>query len=528
MLRRVRVLNVSLLLILTVLSVSHAYQTKTITLHLENRPTVSLRGLDSKGVAYVSYNDFVHALALPAARNDTARKFEARVAAHRAKVSANNPFVVITELATNTASVSQLPQSVILTDTTYYVPLPSFLDLFSRLSPSEMYYDSLSSSIYFGTKAPGKQFDITGIELEPRLNGYLMTIKASRKLNEVEAWLKQDGWLFVTVPEATVDTMAFKRARTFGAIREILVFPSPTSVQLTFRVAPDVQPPAEIISDPTSNNIYISLRTRSEIQRAELERKRQEILQQKIDSVRARWKLDVIVIDAGHGGKDPGTVGVAGTKEKDVALSIALKLGRLIEQNMKDVKVVYTRKTDTFVELYRRSQIANEAGGKLFVCIHCNSTPRKPSNVKGLEIYLLRTGKEDSAIEIAERENSVIQLEENYQQRYKELISEESFILLTMAQSAFMRYSENCAEILTSSLANELNSKRGKVRQAGFYVLVGASMPSVYVETGYLSNRDEERVLRSARGQNKIAQGLFKGIKEYKETYEKTLREGDK
>jgi len=522
--RRVRVFS-SLYLLLSISTASFADQ-KKITLHLTQRSPVTLRGFDSTGVAYLALNDFIYALSLPATRNDTVHKFEARLAAHRIKVSANNPFVVVTELATNTATVSQLSHRVVLSDTSYYVPLPSFLELFSRLSPTTMTYDEEDASIIVGSNTSRKPFDITGMELEPQLNGYLMTINASRKLSDVEAWLKEDGWLFVTIPEATVDTIAFQKIRAFGAIREILVFPSPTSVQLTFRVAPDVLPPPEITSDPSSNNIYISLRTRSEVQKAELEQRRQEIMRQNLESVRARWKLDVIVIDPGHGGRDPGTIGVAGTKEKDIALSIGLKLGKLLEEKLKDVKIVYTRKTDKFVELYRRTQIANEAGGKLFISIHCNSTERKPSNAQGFEIYLLRPGKEESAIQIAERENSVVQFEENYQERYKQL-TEEEFIILTMAQSAFMKHSENFAEIAANSLGRELNTKRGHVKQAGFYVLVGASMPNALVETGYLSNRTEEKILKSAQGQTKIAEALFKGIKEYKEVYERALREGD-
>jgi N-acetylmuramoyl-L-alanine amidase len=192
---------------------------------------------------------------------------------------------------------------------------------------------------------------------------------------------------------------------------------------------------------------------------------------------------------------------------------------------MKGVRVVYTRKTDTFVELYRRTQIANEAGGKLFISIHCNSTERKPSSANGFEIYLLRPGKEESAIRIAERENAVIELEENYKERYKK-ITEEDFIILSMAQSAFVKHSESFAEVAARTMEQHLTLRNGGVRQAGFYVLVGASMPNVLVETGYLSNRNEERILKSAQGQTKSAQALFQGIMEYKRIYEQTLRVG--
>ncbi|HTY39344.1 MAG TPA: N-acetylmuramoyl-L-alanine amidase, partial [Bacteroidota bacterium] len=228
-------------------------------------------------------------------------------------------------------------------------------------------------------------------------------------------------------------------------------------------------------------------------------------------------------IDAGHGGKDPGTIGVSGTREKDVALGVALKLGQLITQNMKDVRVVYTRKNDTFVELYQRGKIANDEGGKLFISIHCNSTERKPSSANGFEIYILRPGKTENAIRIAEKENDAIKFEEDYKDRYQAL-TEENFILITMRQSAFVRYSEKFAASASEAMASLLKIQNSGVKQAGFLVLVGASMPNVLVETGYLSNRQEEKILRSQEGQKKIAQALFEGIVRYKEDYEKALQ----
>jgi N-acetylmuramoyl-L-alanine amidase len=235
--------------------------------------------------------------------------------------------------------------------------------------------------------------------------------------------------------------------------------------------------------------------------------------------------LDAIVIDAGHGGKDPGTIGVSGTYEKNITLGVAQKLGQLIEKNMSGVKVVYTRKTDKFLELYRRTQIANEAEGKLFISIHCNSMARKPSRANGFEIYLLRPGLTQEAIEIAARENDVIQLEEGYEDRYRKL-TEEEFIIVTMAQSAYVKQSELFAESASRSMAKNLRMKNGGVKQAGFYVLVGASMPNVLVELGYLSNKKEEQYLRSQKGQNKMAEAIFYGIKDYKVKYEKALKEG--
>jgi N-acetylmuramoyl-L-alanine amidase len=237
--------------------------------------------------------------------------------------------------------------------------------------------------------------------------------------------------------------------------------------------------------------------------------------------VKNKWDFNVIVIDPGHGGKDAGTLGVDGTEEKDINLAVALRLGKEIQQQMNDVKVVYTRKTDKFIELYRRGQIANEEGGNLFISIHCNATPKKPSNANGSEVYLLRPGRTKEAISIAERENSVIKYEDN-PSRYQKL-TDENFILVSMAQSSYMRYSEKFADLLNTEFGNESGIEPRGVKQAGFYVLVGASMPSVLVETGFLSNKNDALYLNSAKGQIQIADAIFKAIKKFKDLYQQNI-----
>lgn len=239
-------------------------------------------------------------------------------------------------------------------------------------------------------------------------------------------------------------------------------------------------------------------------------------------SAKKKWALDVIVLDAGHGGKDGGTIGVGKTKEKDVALAIVKKLGAFIKKEMPGTKVVYTRTDDTFVELDRRGQIANENGGKLFVSIHCNATPKKPSKANGFEVYILRPGRNEDAVRIAEVENSVIKLEDD-PKRYKPL-TDEQFIVVSMAQSAFVKYSDLAAAMITAEVKKLKDIGVRGVNQAGFLVLVGASMPNMLIETGFLSNEKEEKFLKSAAGQTKLALAICRAIKAYRINYEAQIR----
>ncbi len=234
-----------------------------------------------------------------------------------------------------------------------------------------------------------------------------------------------------------------------------------------------------------------------------------------------KWKLDVIVIDPGHGGEDPGAISINGYREKDLALAIALELRKLIRDNLPEIQVVMTREDDRFVELYKRGSIANQANGKLFVSIHLNSMPKKPHNGNGFETYILRPGRNEDAIRVAERENSVIKFEKD-QSKYQNL-DDESLILATLAQSGFQKLSELFAKIIQSEVAKTTSMKNRGVNQAGFYVLVGASMPNVLFEGGFLSNKEDEKFITSKEGQKKIALGLFNAIKRYVSEYQSLI-----
>lgn len=227
------------------------------------------------------------------------------------------------------------------------------------------------------------------------------------------------------------------------------------------------------------------------------------------------YKVNVVVIDAGHGGKDSGTLG-KNSKEKDVALSIALKLGHYIETNLPDVRVVYTRKDDKYLELDERAAIANKHKADLFICIHANANP----NVKafGTETFVMGLTKEQKNFDVAKRENSVILLDENYKEHYEGFDPEspESYILFSLTQSAYQESSLSFAYKVENQFKNRVGRSSRGVKQAPFWVLWSTAMPSVLIETGFLSNMEEEKYLTSERGQELLASGIYRAFKEYK------------
>lgn len=226
-----------------------------------------------------------------------------------------------------------------------------------------------------------------------------------------------------------------------------------------------------------------------------------------------------VVIDAGHGGHDPGAMG-RNAKEKNINLGIALKLGNMIQRNLKDVRVIYTRDKDYFVELHRRAEIANENKADLFICIHCNANRQK--SLKGSETYVMGLHKSEANLEIAKLENSSILLETDYSTRYDgfDPNSAESYIIFSLYQNSNLDQSTEFAAEIMDQLESRTGLNNRGVRQAGFIVLYKTTMPSVLVETGYLSNSSDEAFLVSDKGQEYIATAIFRAFKNFKDKIE--------
>jgi N-acetylmuramoyl-L-alanine amidase len=232
------------------------------------------------------------------------------------------------------------------------------------------------------------------------------------------------------------------------------------------------------------------------------------------------FKLKTIVIDAGHGGKDPGCSGF-GSREKDLALDVAVKLGEFIKQNMPEVKIIYTRKTDVFIELHERAAIANRNNADLFISIHVNSGP---SGLHGTETFCMGLHKSEQNLEIAQRENSTILLEQNHKEHYDgfDPKSPQSYILFSLFQNSNLTSSMNLAsKIETEFGKNNKRHSRG-VKQAGFLVLWKTSMPSVLVVTGFLTDTTDAHYLKDPKGRVDTAWGIYSAIEDFKDELEET------
>jgi N-acetylmuramoyl-L-alanine amidase len=224
-----------------------------------------------------------------------------------------------------------------------------------------------------------------------------------------------------------------------------------------------------------------------------------------------------VVIDPGHGGRDPGAVG-ANSQEKNIVLAVGLKLGELIKQNYPDVRVIYTRDTDRFVELRQRAGIANRANADLFISIHCNALDRRRASPQGVETFVLGLHRSEDNLAVAKKENSVILLEEDYSITYAgfDPNEPESYIMFEFLANEHLDQSIYFATYVQNQLVNNASRTNRGVRQAGFLVLREVAMPSVLVELGYISNLADERFMMSAAGQASLANAIYQGFKQYK------------
>ncbi|MEE8335270.1 MAG: N-acetylmuramoyl-L-alanine amidase [Candidatus Neomarinimicrobiota bacterium] len=433
--------------------------------------------------------------------NDDRYKMVLYLGDHRIKISSQSSYVLVDD------QVYQMPSPAIWHSEDIYLPAEPFFLILRKTTLPGLTYDSQREILDIDLK----EFNVLSVNISEKANGTIIRIRTREKFPEgaISSFSHGTGWFYLTISGGVVDTSEIRRSDTRGVVRNITADQLGESAQIAFRLGTKVES-HELYQSGDPSEIVLSLRT--ELSKSV----------HRIKAVKDRWKLDTVVLDAGHGGKDPGTIGLIGTREKDIALDIVKRVGYLLRKNTK-VKVIYTREEDVFVPLWKRTKMANEAGGKIFVSVHLNSSPNR--SAKGFETFLLRPGKTEDAIAVSSRENAVIKMEDKNQNQYQELTGE-SLIMATMAQSMFMKESENLAAVIQEEINKKVKSKNRGVKQAGFHVLVGASMPNVLVEAGFLTNKDEEKKLRQPAYRKLLAEAIFKALVKFRSSREQVLAEG--
>ncbi len=490
----------------------------TVTIQKEGLSPLKLPVWWNHQVAYISAFKFAGGFNFHTYFNDTKRKIVLYLPNHQVVVTANNAFVIVDKEA------YQMPLPALWQNGEIFLPLEYFIGILNRHTSLHFRYDSATGEL---SMAQGN-YNITGVSISEKKNGTVIRVKTTKRFKKGEITTDMRyGWLHVDFYGGKADAHLLDSVRPAGLVRKTKMFQFDQLLSLAFLLREEPLS-REVISKPENNEVLIVLRTKENISDEELADLREETpeapteeIQKQLEAERRKWLIDVVVIDAGHGGKDPGAIGAGKLYEKNVVLPIAKKLGKIIKKEMPEVKVVYTRTSDKFIPLRRRTQIANENNGKVFISIHANSNTKK--RISGFETYILGPEKGDRARDVVLKENSVIHFEDASTRKKYQGINQ---ILATMAQNAFSRQSEYLASLVQQELDKQLHSLRlpnRGVKQGPFWVMVGATMPNILVETGFISNPYDAKILRTAAYQYKIARGIFEGLRRFKRDYENAI-----
>ncbi len=446
------------------------------------------KGLVTKskeGIQYISTQELARFLGAELFFEPYTQKLVLKVDEHRLRITPLSSVVVVDEQSIN------MPYQVKWIRGGIWVPAQYIVPALCVLTGHPLAWDPSHSILL----SPPSSANISGLEIKPKENGTLITIYLAEPLRYE---VKQEGptRLLVLIKEGKPWKEGLASVSPQGAIEEITTYLQDNLCRICLKLnRPNLKYSSYYRSKPS--RIVISLWEKASLTPPQKEN-----------------PVDVVVIDPGHGGKDPGAIGPTGIKEKDVVLKIALRLKELLRSRL-GLKVILTRGKDEFLCLSRRTQIANENNADLFLSIHANASHKR--KVKGFEVFFLDYAKNDDARAIAAAENSAIRFESPLPSPQE--LSDLDFILLDMIQNEYHKESSELAEIMVERLSSKLGIRGRGVDQAGFYVLNGAFMPAVLVEVAFISNPEDERLLKQAWFQKKAAEALYESIKEFKKRY---------
>ena len=440
-----------------------------------------------EGILHISASDLARIFGSEIYFNSITKKAVVKIENHSAKLSLFSPFIEIDQTPYN------LTYPVQLKNGDFYLAIVTLVPVLELICTQRVFWDEGQMSLRFEKK----ELNLLGYQATEKSNGILLEIFLTEKL-QYEIYTSENRWININFFSAKVNEADFPVLKN-SPVTEIKFYPLEISTQLSFRLSKTfVNYRDEILTDPL--RLQISISTSNSNGNPKNSPKNFDNL------------VDVIVIDAGHGGQDYGAIGPTGLAEKDVTLDMALRLEKLLSKA--GFKVILTRKDDTFIPLAERTQIANSNGADLFISIHANSSKKR--NISGFETYFLDQAKNDEARAVAALENSSLRFEKENQEELSDL----DFILLDLVQNQFLKESSDLAYMIQENMGRKLPIPNRGVDQAGFFVLNKAYMPAVLVETAFISNKSEEKLLKSSSFKQKIAEGVLNSILDFKEKYE--------
>lgn len=470
----------------------------------DGHPKVQIPVIKTEGTIFLSLVTLAEACDASLSWNPILQKMIVKIGRSQMNVIPFNATVVIDEVSYH------LPLKPTIKDGTFYVPAEAFCELFDRLVPGDLRWDSSKKVVILKTGA----INILNLTVEEKNNGTLVTIRTKRQF-KIEERTGKPNWLHIYIQEGKLDPSEIEKVEVKGAVKQVIARQFEKTAQVSLLIDQQVSS-YKVYQTDNPRRIIISLRkpiTKSSKQINDPQPGKE------------LWTFHTVIIDAGHGGYDPGSVGPTGLTEGEVTFDIAKRLAELLRENL-HLRVVLTRKEEgEFVPLLERARIATRNDGKLFISIHTNADPI--GNSRGTEVYFLSDAKTEDAKAVARRENSSIKYEKSFASL--KLVKNENFyisdILTDMVSDQFLKESQDLAASIQSEISLNLQLKDRGVKQAGFYVMKGtlATMPSVLIEVAFISNRYEEKLLKTRIFRQRMAEAIYKGIKAFKIKYESSL-----
>ncbi len=451
---------------------------------------------DSRSSQYYSAKEVAEKLHGALEKNESRKTVQIEFNGHTILFTAYSPFVIVNN------SVFQMPS-----ETKYrFGALSIPRDFFTILDQIDDFkeFDPKANKLVIQQKKP----NLLSLTTEEQNDSLYLSLNTNHNFSRSDIQIKRDGqWLHLTIKDGILDPGINKQDIHSEAFFEIAATQlNEKQARISFQLASDTEFVRYTVDSVNSGILLIFSFNRTV---------NMPSFFSSLNEEREKWRIDTIVLDPGHGGRDPGAVGPGNLYEKNITLSMAKAIKTELESRL-DVNVVLTRDGNTFVPIKKRTEIANKTGGKLFISIHVDANP--VTWLRGHTVYFLGPAKTKDARRVAQFENSVIKFEDA-QNHYDEL-SNASFILAANAQNSYNKESQNFAAIIDKEMTKTCQSRSIGVRQAGFYVLYGTSMPNILIETGFMTNSYDRRQLRSKAYHEKLAKAVCDGVIEFKEKYE--------